>query len=791
MAVQPQWPADEQVHGLRWLVRPRLTSVLDAADAQAVVLCAPAGYGKTVLARQWLEGRPVAWCTPAGGAEALARVDGASEGWLAIEDYHLLADSVDADVERLLALTQVRLLVTTRRRPGWATARRVLYGEVVELGREELALTPAETSAIVGDCAPGLRELVDGAEGWPAVVALAARASAQRVPPDRLADTLSRYIADEVLRPEPPELQSLMLEAAVPERVAAHDQIAALEESGLLVPAGDGFLRFHPLVRRFLLRTLESRDPARWSALHDEAIADARAGGRVADSIELALAARRLELAAELLAESATDLIAAGQLETVERWLVALGDAAEENPRIRLARAEVLLRRGEPFAAAELAEEVAAALPAGDPNAANAWRLAGAAHHVLSDPERALYCYQRAADVATATADRVTALRNVISLAAEVDEGSLEERVEQLAAVAGDDLDARLQLLPARVFLASRRDSLAPLWSLAEPLLTRVDEAVSPTTRTTFLRAAAYLAVARADYGRGHQLAERALLTCEEFQLGQSKRALCLCSRAAADIGRRQLGRAEAALEELPSLAIEHTEVLIGERRNLQTKLLLARGDLERALAVVAHSAEGPVAEQRGLLAVAAAAAGDLVRARAEVEAASSGLSLIEARSYARFAHVIIRLVEEGPTPAVRAAASELVAYADAAEILDAFVIAYRAYPPLVELVAGDPAVAPVVSAVLLQANDHALARRARIRLADVPVTDSLVEALTPRENEVLRLMAEGLGNREIARRLFISEKTTKVHVGHIFDKLGVESRVQAVLAAQRLGGAL
>jgi DNA-binding NarL/FixJ family response regulator len=56
--------------------------------------------------------------------------------------------------------------------------------------------------------------------------------------------------------------------------------------------------------------------------------------------------------------------------------------------------------------------------------------------------------------------------------------------------------------------------------------------------------------------------------------------------------------------------------------------------------------------------------------------------------------------------------------------------------------------------------------------------------ALTPREAEVLRLMAQGLGNGEIARRLFISEKTVKVHVSHIFEKLGVETRVQAVLAA-------
>jgi DNA-binding NarL/FixJ family response regulator len=58
------------------------------------------------------------------------------------------------------------------------------------------------------------------------------------------------------------------------------------------------------------------------------------------------------------------------------------------------------------------------------------------------------------------------------------------------------------------------------------------------------------------------------------------------------------------------------------------------------------------------------------------------------------------------------------------------------------------------------------------------------LELLTAREREVLRLVCEGLGNGDIARRLFISEKTVKVHVSHIFEKLGVATRVQAVLAA-------
>ena len=51
---------------------------------------------------------------------------------------------------------------------------------------------------------------------------------------------------------------------------------------------------------------------------------------------------------------------------------------------------------------------------------------------------------------------------------------------------------------------------------------------------------------------------------------------------------------------------------------------------------------------------------------------------------------------------------------------------------------------------------------------------------LTEREREVLAAVAEGLTNREIGQQLFISERTVGVHVGHIFDKLQVRTRVQA-----------
>src|SRR5262245_55721626 len=155
--------------------RPRLTRLLDESEAPIIVLVAPAGYGKTTLARQWLADKPHVWhsATPASAdvAALAARIGEAAsklttsdtstlderlnlsrdperevevlvdflgrcfagfpEGaWLAIDDYHLLIESPAAEalIRQLPSRAAVPLLVTSRRRPTWATARRVMYG---------------------------------------------------------------------------------------------------------------------------------------------------------------------------------------------------------------------------------------------------------------------------------------------------------------------------------------------------------------------------------------------------------------------------------------------------------------------------------------------------------------------------------------------------------------------------------------------------------------------------------------------------------------------------------------
>lgn len=62
-------------------------------------------------------------------------------------------------------------------------------------------------------------------------------------------------------------------------------------------------------------------------------------------------------------------------------------------------------------------------------------------------------------------------------------------------------------------------------------------------------------------------------------------------------------------------------------------------------------------------------------------------------------------------------------------------------------------------------------------------------EALTARESELLSLLAEGMTNRELGKALFISEATVKTHLGHIYAKLGVDTRSAAVSVALRRDG--
>lgn len=93
----------------------------------------------------------------------------------------------------------------------------------------------------------------------------------------------------------------------------------------------------------------------------------------------------------------------------------------------------------------------------------------------------------------------------------------------------------------------------------------------------------------------------------------------------------------------------------------------------------------------------------------------------------------------------------------------------------------GDALLAPEVTRSLIEAF-------ARTPDSSTPAPAQLRNTLTPREIEVLALLARGASNAEIAEELFISEATVKTHVSHILTKLGLRDRTQAVVLAYESG---
>jgi DNA-binding NarL/FixJ family response regulator len=138
------------------------------------------------------------------------------------------------------------------------------------------------------------------------------------------------------------------------------------------------------------------------------------------------------------------------------------------------------------------------------------------------------------------------------------------------------------------------------------------------------------------------------------------------------------------------------------------------------------------------------------------------------------------RLREQGSTTKVVV----LTTYADDRSVVEALRAGARGFltkdagaeeiqRAIAAVVRGDAAIDPAVQ--------HHL-------VAAVAAQPELPDGLTPREGEVLTLIAQGLSNGEIAARLFVSEATVKSHVNHLFAKTGVRDRAQAVSYAYRQG---
>jgi LuxR family maltose regulon positive regulatory protein len=821
--------------------RPRLTRLLDKASARVLMLIGPAGFGKTTLAREWAGERTHVWYqgttatadvaalaaglsevvselipdagsrmihrmratgTPEEDVDILAELfaedltDWPEEAWLVFDDYQFAmeAKAPERFIEVLLRYAPVRLLLTSRKRPSWASARRLLYGEVYELGRNELAMDHDEAASVLAHRkdAPAAG-LVALAEGWPAVIGLAALTDDFELPEGSLPDALHDYFAEELYQGASTEVQQgLCLLAIAPSLTdevlhlllgaAAQKIVGEGVRLGFITSSPEQKLEVHPLLQRFL--------DARWVGLPHERqlIPDlARLLSRQErwdDAFVILEKHRDDGLLIELLEEGLPWMLQQARLPTLVRWLELAIARRIDEPIIDLADAEVSYRAGARHKAEALAGQAARRLGPGHRHTCRALCIVGRSAHFDCRHEAVQEAYALAREAAQEPRDLAAAIYGQFNEAVLMGDPEAAIYLRELEELSRGTPEEEVRLALARANVAFRLSSVEGVLESLERTRHLLSRAYDPLTTSYFFATLAYVLTLRAQY-------EDALETVRQGEEYSRRERLKVVfphfTRVAvvATLGLRHFGRCRQLLERLKDQGATTADQFIEtEAQLLAGRLFLVQRAIDQALAALEPMPEkfpwpAERSEYLATFALALACKGHHTESnRFAAEAADIGQS-VEVATMVPAIKAITALIK-GEAAGVPLAESAFRAALDLG-CFDSFVTAYRAYPPLLAAVANHAQFRSQLADVLERARDTALATSLDARLPALPKRST---KLTRREAEVCGLLSQGLSNKEIARALFISESTAKVHVRHILEKFGVRTRTEAALRA-------
>jgi LuxR family transcriptional regulator, maltose regulon positive regulatory protein len=797
---------------------------------------APAGYGKTTLARQWLADKPHVWhsATAASAdvaalaarlAEAGSRftasdlntfderlhlsrdpekevevlVDfvarcfaGSRTAWLAIDDYHLLMESPAAE-EMVAALPEsapFRLLVTSRHRPSWASARHLMYGDIDEIGRDDLAMDATEAHEVLerhlSSAAPRIVALADG---WPAVIGMAALTDATVAPDNAIDEALYDFFAQEFFNTVDAETQELLCRVAVLPTVkrttcialfgqTSLERIRLAERLGLLSRTGADW-QIHPLLRKYLLMRYSERDP--------EGIADAaRSAFEIAvrtrdwdTAFSLASEFEMTDLIEDVIRASLDDLLSVGRLATLRKWVDAANVPARSSPAVRLAEAEVAFREGNHLGAEVLANAAVHELSDDDPLSARAFFRIGQAAYFNEHYEEALNNFDRCVSASGADQNLEREARWAAFIAAlDSYHPDTDEYLRAFARVREPTVNDAVRTANAELMIAMRQQGVREALDAHSGAIHLVGRATDPMIRTAFWNAYGWALALNSRYDEAKRAAASELEDAEAYRLSFVEPHAQLLAALAA-IGVRELAAGEAFLSSVFQFALRHDDVFLSVNGSaVLARLHIARGDNARAAEATGafRAARRSIlhAEYLGIRSVVLAALGENKGARNAITAVPEQASHGEGLAFAQLAAVILAS-NENKNPLQLA--GEAIAKIRALGQLDVFVTACRAYPPLIGL-AISSGNHDFAQEVLGRSNDFDLANHFDLK---IPTNGTKTDSpLSRREQQVLDLVAEGRTNEEVARQLFISPVTVKAHLRHIYEKLGVRNRVEA-----------
>jgi LuxR family maltose regulon positive regulatory protein len=746
-----------------------------------------------------------------------------------LDDYHLIQTlSIHQQISFLLEHqpSQMHLVIVTREDPSLPLSRLRARGQIADIRQADLLFTAEETNdflrRVMGlELEPGdIAALQERTEGWIAGLQLAALSLQGRDDAHQIVKSFTgshRYILDylieEVFQQRPPDVQDFLVKTSILDRLTAPlcDAITGRDDSRtvlLELDKGNLFLvrldqsrqwyRYHRLFRDLLRTQGQSADrtplhlrAARWYVQH----------GFLDEAVYHTLAAENWDEAEGLLWPAAGQAINDGRFATVGRWLDAM-------PQERLRACSRL---------ATLKGWVL--LPAGQFDAAETWAALGEdllPTHALP-PNRALVvCLQLSIAHARHEIPRVVELAHqALELLEEEDPYGL--RGVALANLASaqmimGDIPAATQTYREMARLGQEGGHLISMVGAWCSLAWLLNLQMEPLEAQTLCRQA--LERTMGPRGQPLPLAGQAHIVLGTIAYDRNELASAREHLAQGVELARQTGPSSGAIQAAFTLAW----------------IMALAGEREAALAMVSDTRQAVSQLNLPLVdAYVAACEADFFLRLGNIEAVArwaetAGLSPAEVPQFAREGEYLslarLLLAQDRPAEAhtllanleqfardrglrrsqltvhiLRAQAewalgraAEAVASLESAVHLAAQAGYLRAFldegAAVRDLIPKVRYIAPVFVDDVLTAFSSEQPTLSPV----VPPSSALIEPLSDRELEVLELVAQGLTNREIAERLFITVGTVKTHVHNIYGKLGVRGRTQAAAQARELG---
>ena len=810
-------------------------------------LIAGSGYGKTILVEQWAprDGRAVGWfharrsaadvavvaralvtaadaILPGAGRRLLERLavtqdpereatllaemlaedldDWPAHAWIVIDDYQHLAVSVasEAFVETVVERSPVQLLIASRVRPTWVQPRRILDGAVLEIPQTALAMGADEIEEILQGARTELTSgLVALAGGWPAVVGLAGMAPDAPDTDADLPETLYEFFADELYRGLEPAVQTgLAILAAMPlvdrelaETILGPERAEQVCHEALrlgILEERDARLELHPLVRTFLEARVPNEPISGLAAATADALSVYRKRQEWDPAFELVRQHDLHEELAGLVLEAVDDMVYSGRLVAVEEWVrYAKARRLSRHPVFAVAEAELHIRQGRHVTALTVAR-----CGMNDKTAIGEvkYRLlvaAARASHVGSHEEEALHYYRSACHAARTRAQEREARWGVLMCTSALERPEAHELLRQLEQTV-DVTDARDQ-----VRMADKQLSLGfrfgfvthlPDSRAAFELVHGVDD---PLIRCSFLSMHAWALALGAYYGDALEMANLLIDDATGFRVspalpyGYATRAVALAGLSESEEALRaveQSNREASRLNDVNGLQNAYA---------IRMRVLLQAGAAAEACATEPPNIDDALPSMRGEVlgsrALALATIGRLSEAMELVGQAAMCTRGIEAHALFHAVDAVCALKERSVDLIQRCEA--LVDHVFETGSVDFAVTAYRANPDLLSTLLASSRVRDKAVFLVRRAGDDE--RVEALGVSPASLVDPAI-SLSAREREVYDLVCEGLSNAEIARQLFISMGTVKVHVHHVFDKLGIRSRTALALNSAR-----